>query len=359
MTLILSNEEIDDLLEMDELIPILEDAYRELAEGRGGNRRRSDIVTPTSLRDDGHHALKSMDGVIPKLGVGAIRINSDIVTYPLHDDKPRRVKVPAAPGERYVGLVLLFSTHTGEPLAILPDGVMQRARVGATNGIAAKYMARDDARVLAVLGSGWQAGTQVTAHAAVRALDEIRVYSPNRENREAFAVEMSGVTGTEVRACDSGLDACRGADIVACATNSAAAVFSGDWLEPGMHIGVIRPGGIEIDKAAWDGVDQFALMDHIDQAEFIYTDGVPAGENRSVQRDAAYNAWHAALPTLPQIITGRREGRADDEQMTCFLNTLGMGYQFAAAGYLVHKKAVAAGIGNELPTDWFTETVHP
>ena len=359
MTLILSNEEIDDLLVMDELIPILEDAYRELAEGRGATRRRSDIVTPTSLRDDGHYALKSMDGVIPKLGVGAIRINSDIVTYPLHDDKPRRVKVPAAPGDRYVGLVLLFSTHTGEPLAIMPDGVMQRARVGATNGIAAKYMAREDARVLAVLGSGWQAVTQVTAHAAVRALHEIRVYSPNRENREDFAREVAAATGSHVRACDSGAEACRGADMVACATNSAAAVFSGDWLEPGMHIGVIRPGGIEVDKAAWDGIDQFALMDHIDQAETIYTDGVQAGETRGGKRDAAYDAWHAALPTLPQIITGRRKARADDAQVTCFLNTLGMGYQFAAAGYLVHKKATEAGIGNQLPTDWFTETVHP
>ena len=72
-----------------------------------------------------------------------------------------------------------------------------------------------------------------------------------------------------------------------------------------------------------------------------------------------YDSWHAALPTLPQIIAGRRDGRADDDQVTCFLNTLGMGYQFAAAGYLVHEKATEAGIGNELPTDWFTETVHP
>ena len=210
MTLILSNEEIDDLLEMDELIPVLEDAYRELAEGRGATRRRSDIVTPTTLRDDGLYALKSMDGVIPKLGVGAIRLNSDILTCPRSGNEMRRVKAPAAPGNRYVGLVLLFSTHTGEPLAIMPDGVMQRARVGATNGIAAKYLAREDANVLAVLGSGWQAGAQVTAHDAVRDLTDIRVYSPNRKNREAFAEEMSEVIGKEVRACDSGEEACRG-----------------------------------------------------------------------------------------------------------------------------------------------------
>jgi hypothetical protein len=90
------------------------------------------------VREDGLYALKSMDGVIPKLGVGAIRINSDILTFPEGEGGMRRVKVPAAPGNRYVGLVLLFSSHTGEPLAIMPDGVIQRARVGATNALAAK-----------------------------------------------------------------------------------------------------------------------------------------------------------------------------------------------------------------------------
>ena len=195
MTLLLSNDDIEHLLVMTELIDVLEVSYRELAEGRGGNRLRSDIVTPTPLREDGLYALKSMDGVIPKLGVGAIRINSDILTFPQVGNQMRRVKVPAAPGKRYVGLVLLFSTHTGEPLAIMPDGVMQRARVGATNAIAAKYLSREDATVLAVLGSGWQAGAQVIAHAAVRELTEIRVFSPNPDNRNAFAKEMAEETG--------------------------------------------------------------------------------------------------------------------------------------------------------------------
>ncbi|MGA0315880.1 MAG: hypothetical protein ACO3MJ_10895, partial [Alphaproteobacteria bacterium] len=78
MTLILSNEDIEKILKMDDLVPALEDAYLELVEGRGGNRLRSDIVTPTTQREDGLYALKSMDGVIPKFGIGAVRLNSDI-----------------------------------------------------------------------------------------------------------------------------------------------------------------------------------------------------------------------------------------------------------------------------------------
>lgn len=359
MTLLLSNDDIEHLLVMTELIDVLEVSYRELAKGRGGNRLRSDIVTPTSLREDGLYALKSMDGVIPKLGIGAIRINSDILTFPQVGNQMRRVKVPAAPGKRYVGLVLLFSTHTGEPLAIMPDGVMQRARVGATNAIAAKYLSREDATVLAVLGSGWQAGAQVIAHAAVRELTEIRVFSPNPDNRNAFAKEMAEETGLPVHASDSGEEACRGAGLIACATNAVQAVFARDWLEPGMHIGTVRPGATEVDKRAWDDIDIFALLDHDDNAQMIYTHGVLVGEDRVGKYGVDHDDWHASLPSLPEIISGQRDGRTADEQVSCFLNNLGMGYQFAAAGYLVHKKALEAGVGNDLPTDWFTETVHP
>ena len=86
-----------------------------------------------------------MDGVIPKLGIGAVRINSDIITWPKRGNNMRREKVPAAPNNRYVGLVLLFSVENGEPLAIMPDGVMQRMRVGAANGLGIKHLARKNA----------------------------------------------------------------------------------------------------------------------------------------------------------------------------------------------------------------------
>src|SRR5260370_7016432 len=92
-----------------------------------------------------------MDGGIPKWGSGEVGIDSDIVTWPKQGNTMRRVKLPAAPNGRYVGLVLLFSSETGEPLAILPDGVMQRIRVGATNGLGIKYLARKDATSVPIL----------------------------------------------------------------------------------------------------------------------------------------------------------------------------------------------------------------
>src|SRR5204863_2685706 len=134
-------------------------------------------------------------GIVPKLGVGAVRINSDIVTWPKEAGNERRVKLPSAPNARYVGLVLLFSSETGEPLAIFPDGVVQRMRVGAANGLGVKYLARQDARTVGILGSGWQAGAQLMAACAVRDIKSIRCFSPTKANREAFSSQMSTMFG--------------------------------------------------------------------------------------------------------------------------------------------------------------------
>jgi alanine dehydrogenase len=360
MTLILSNEEIEQILSMKDLVPAIEDAYIELIEGRGGNRLRSDIVTPTTQRKDGLYALKSMDGVIPKFGVGAIRINSDILTFPESGGLMRRVKMPAAPGNRYVGLVLLFSTHDGAPLLICPDGVMQRMRVGATSAVAAKHMAKKGSRTATIIGSGWQAGSQLLGLDAVFDLQDIRVFSPRKASRDAFAEEMSAAIGKRVRACDSGEEACKGSDIVACATNAVQPVFFKEWLEPGMHLGAIRPAATEIERPAWEQVDLFAVLDHDDSPEIIYTHDVRVGEDISGQgMGMEHDEFHASLPSLPMIMTGRHPGRTSDTQVTCFLNNLGMGYQFAAAGHIVYEKARKSNLGRELPTEWFTETVHP
>jgi ornithine cyclodeaminase/alanine dehydrogenase-like protein (mu-crystallin family) len=360
MTLILSNEEIEQILSMKDLVPAIEEAYIELIEGRGANRLRSDIVTPTTQREDGLYALKSMDGVIPKFGVGAIRINSDILTFPESGGLMRRVKMPAAPGNRYVGLVLLFSTHDGAPLMICPDGVMQRMRVGATSAVAAKYMAKKDSRTATVIGAGWQAGSQLLGLDAVFDLKDIRVFSPRKESREAFAKDMSKAIGKEVRPCATGEEACKGSDVIACATNAVQPVFFREWLEPGMHIGTIRPAATEVERAAWDRIDLFSVLDHDDSPTIIYTHGVRVGEDIAGQgMGMAHDEFHASLPALPAIMTGRHPGRMSDEEVTCFLNNLGMGYQFAVAGHVVYQKACATNLGHKLPTEWFTETVHP
>ncbi|MHB8632073.1 MAG: ornithine cyclodeaminase family protein, partial [Candidatus Limnocylindria bacterium] len=156
--LVLSNADVERLLPMADCVAALDALYREMSSGEALSRQRSDLVIPHAGGDGRMYCLKSMDGVSPAAGVSAVRIDSDVVSWPTVGGSIRRVKVPAAPGERWVGLVLLFSTTTGEPLAILPDGQLQRMRVGGTGALAVKYLAREDAHVAAILGSGWQAG---------------------------------------------------------------------------------------------------------------------------------------------------------------------------------------------------------
>src|SRR5262249_13299896 len=154
-------------------------------------RTVSQIFTPTQYSPDALYTLKSMDGVAPFAEVAAIRLTSEILTWPKDaSGRAKKVRIGAAPNGRFIGLVLLFSTRTGEPLAILPDGIIQRMRVGATTGLAAKYLARDDASEVAMLGCGWQAAAQIFAIIAVRKVARIRCYSPNTERRAAFAQEM-------------------------------------------------------------------------------------------------------------------------------------------------------------------------
>lgn len=357
MTLILSNDDVEQLLTMRECIDVLEEAYLELSEGRGINRVRSDSLVPTA-QSGALYSLKSMDGVCPKLGVGAVRIDSDIVTWPKQGNNMRRVKVPAAPNARYVGLVLLFSTESGEPLAIMPDGVMQRIRVGATNGLGAKYLARADAKSVGILGSGWQAGTQLMAVCAVRDIETIRCFSPDRTRREAFAAEMSNVLGITVEPVEQPEDAIAGADIVMCATNSIDNIFFARWMEPGMHVTSIKVPEIEV--AAIARADRVVMHTHDANPFHVTTKDLAVPEKA---KDKGWSLTQGVdfkrADTLPDLIAGKVPGRRSDAEITCFLNNLGLGYQFAAAGSVVYRKAKELGVGHDLPTDWFTQTVHP
>ncbi len=358
MTLLLSNDDVANLLSMPECLDALEKAYIELDAGRGVNRIRSDTLTKHKEREGAVYGLKSMDGVAPVFGVSAVRINSDVVTWPKRGNTVRREKVPAANG-RWVGLVLLFSTDTGEPLAIMPDGVMQRMRVAGCNGLGAKYMAREDASDVGILGSGWQAGSQLMAITSVRKIDKIRCFSPNEDNRKAFAAEISPIIGVDVIPVDTPEDAIAGADVVLCATNTIDPIFFSHWIEPGMHISSLkRP---EIEPAAYDKADRVAIHTNDPKPMHFSTADLQDDQEDGVKgwNALVHEVDFANLPTLPQMIAGKYQGRTKPEEVTAFLNNIGLGYQFAACGSVVYRKAKEQGIGQDLPTELFTQDVHP
>jgi len=350
--LVLSNEEIARLLSIEDCMAALEPMYRDLAEERTLLSPRVDNLAPNS-HPGGYYAFKHMGGTWPARKVQALRINSDVVTHPMVGGKPRRVKQPLANG-RWVGLVLLFSTETGQLPALFPDGVMQRLRVGAANGLALKQLCREDAQVLALIGAGWQAGTQLAAALAVRRFREVRVYSPRRESRDAFVAEARASNNVDIRAVDSA-DACvDGADVIAAATSSMVRVIEPRWLKPGMHVSCIKTN--EVDAEVLKACDRVVLHNRR-QAKAMHN--VMPGTNAASEKERGWWSEKMDYPDLGDLLTGRAAGRQSAREVTCFANNVGTGLQFAAAGAFVLDKAREQRVGTELPDDWFSEDVHP
>ena len=183
MPLFLNNDDVEKVITMKDTMESLEILYRELGEGIAVGAPRSDLHVPTAAAKNAEapmaHYLKSMSGASPHFGTAALRFSSDIVTWRPAGDGIRREKLPTMPGNRWLGIVLLFSSANGELLAIMNDGVLQRMRVGGANGVATKYLARQDAETVGLIGSGWQAGSQVMAVCEARTHQENQSIQPD------------------------------------------------------------------------------------------------------------------------------------------------------------------------------------
>jgi ornithine cyclodeaminase/alanine dehydrogenase-like protein (mu-crystallin family) len=357
MTLLLSNEDVLRVLDLDACIDALEHAFRDLAAGEAVNRPRSHTYTP--LDAPGHHYLfKSMDGAVRRLGVHAIRMSSDHTHEFSRGGRRRREKIADAPGGRYVGLVILFDIATLVPLAILQDGELQRTRVGCTSAVAAKHLARPDARRVAMIGSGWQAETQLLALARVRDLERVSVYSTDPARVRRFCEAMAPRVAASLVPAETARAAVEGADIVVLVTNSHDPVIDGGWLAPGQHVNSVQSH--ELDEATIARADVIVTRSE-DPATFHFPPGKGPVEATEIRELAP--ELRRRVTTLGDVLLGRG-GRRSPSDVTLFTGgglgaSSGLGIQFAAAGYAVYQAAKAAGIGRELPTEWFTETAKP
>ena len=237
---------------------------------------------------------------------------------------------------------------------------MQRIRVGAANGIAANHLALPDADTVGLLGSGFQAGAQLQAMCAVRKIERIRVFSPNPEHRESFAQEWTPKLGITVEPVGSGKEAVAGAQIAICATNSAQPVFEKEWIEPGMFLTSIR--AFELDRPTLERCDVLFIHNRGSEPESHVSGGdrtaVPELATGGAKAKGGVIDW-GDQKELGELLVGKAPGRTSPEQVTCFVNNIGMSLQFAACGAEVVARAKAQNLGHELPGEWFTEDVHP
>lgn len=365
MTLLLSNEDVQAALTMEETIAALEKAYQELFRGEAVCRPRIDIQIPT--RDPAKlYQWGTMEGGSVS-GYFAIRMKSDIVYEREYGGTRTQEKYCVEPG-KFCGLVFLFDVHSGEPLAILNDGYLQHMRVAADSGIGVKYMAREDAEVVGMLGSGGMARAHMEAFALVRRIRRLRVYSPTREHREAYAREMAERFGIEAVAVESPRDVYRGADIVAGCTDATGAVVIGEWLEEGTHVTCI--GGKPDDEtlrridvslrlgnapAPW-GLPELALADEY-LTYAALPEKAPAFEMKRRGQRAHGAIAEDRVVYLGELLSGRKKGRTSPREITYSERGNIQGAQFFAVAGRVYELAKARGLGREIPTDWFLQAI--
>jgi len=366
MTLIINNEDVAKVLTMETTMAALEEAYLALAAHEAVCRPRIDIRIPTSDPSK-NYQWGTMEGG-STAGYFAIRMKSDVIYETHYNGSTTQEKYCTRPGF-YCGLILLTSIETGEPLAFINDGYLQHMRVGADGGIGVKYLARQDAEVIGMLGTGGMARTHMHAFTLVRDIKKLQVFSPTREHREQFGREMARTYNIEVVVCDRPENVYRGADIVAGLTDSAVPVIEGTLLEKGTHIVNVGGSGkpdeeslrrVDVylrfgDTPAPVGKPELAIDD-----EYLGFEARPGqqkfGDGRRGSRRHG-NALPDKRVTLADLAAGKAKGRTNDEQITYSERGNLQGAQFFAVAGKVYEAAKRAGLGREIPTEWFLQDI--
>ena len=364
MTLIIDNEAVKSVLTAHEVNDALEDAHRALSDGQAINSPPYRVLTPRDGADYGelfpkggnptHHSFTSLTGAISTLDITCDRVDSDLITYVRSGDELREVRVPGTADRKFCGLLYLYSSRTGELLAIIHDGYLQKFRVAGTGAVAAKYLSRPDSRILALIGSGWQASAAVECFADALSLTEIRVFSPTRSKRESFAAHWAKETNLNIIPVDSVSAATAGAQVVYTATNSPKPVVSASDLESGQFVTGVKD--LEVELAGWERCDLLTVSRSGPMWQRYAIGGVEVipehGRDYWGQVDSSIE-WDA-LPLLGDVITGRHPGRVSDSDVVgMFLR--GDGVQFAAVGARILQLCQQAGLGTELPSELFLQ----
>lgn len=367
--LIINNADVAKLLTMGEAIDALDEAYRQLVTTDAVCKPRTDIQIPTK-KPGKVYQFSAVEGGSTK-GYFAIRMKSDIIYEQEYNGARTQEKYCIKPGT-YCGLIMLTNTETGEPLAILNDGLTQLTRVGADGGIGVRYLAKKNAEVIGMLGSGGMSHTHMEAFMHVRpGIKRLQIYSPTKANREKFGREMADKYGLEVKVCDSAEQIYRDADIVAALTDSAVSVIDGPRLEKGAHL--VAPGtgdGIK-DPKVLERIDVYLRYGNAtkawgasasaDDEYFTYAarPDIETGFKRKTKDNRGHGAVFPAERTITfaDIVASNGRGRTSDDQISYSERGNLQGNQFWPLAGRIYELAKARGIGREIPTDWFLQDI--
>lgn len=375
--LVINNDIVAEVLQIDDCIRVQEEAFKKLPAGGAIHRPRIDMYMPAE-REDGYFRWGTMEGAND--GYFAIRMKSDVIYWPENESGNwTEEKYCREPGT-YCGLVMLISTKNAEPLAFINDGHIQHMRVGGGAGIGTKYLSREDSEIVGMLGSGGMARTFLEAFCCVRDIKTCKIYSPTKENREAYANEMARKLDIEVIAVDNPQDAVAGVDILSTCTDSMVPVYDPDWIEPGMH--VTNLGRREMGDGVMDKFDvvirqgtaglqmkqtkRFQAERGLSPAAFI--GGTPEEMKIIPEKnpnpgfggdDPEFNdrGKGGDKPDFAALVADPSIGRTNRDQVTFYRNVGNQGLQFSSVGGMVYEICMERGLGMEIPTEWFLQNI--
>ena len=374
---LINNDEVNQVLRMADCIRVQEEAFRGLVDYGAVHRPRVDLYYPAE-EPESYFRWGSMEGASSQYF--AIRMKSDIVSWPKTDDGGWTEDKHCIEPGTYCGLIFLLSTKNGEPLALINDGLLQHFRVGGGAGIGAKYLSRKDSEVVGLIGSGGMARTFLDAFCCVRPIKECRVFSPTKGHKEAFAEEMSDKLGIRVVAVSGPQEAIAGADIVSSATDSMVPVYDAAWLEEGQHVTnlgrrempeeaisrfdvVVRQGvaGLQMKQTdifqAERGHSPAAFIGGTAEQQRVIPEKNPSPGFGGDSPEFMDRGRGGDKPEFKDLVTGKCEGRTTSNQITFYRNVGNQGLQFSSVGGLVYEKIIERNMGRDIPTDWLLQDI--
>jgi alanine dehydrogenase len=312
--IVLSQEEVRELLDLDELVDALAAAHEELSAGAASMPPR--IAAVVQEREG---LLGVMPSYLPATGL-ACKL---VTLFPHNRDR-----------ETHQAVICVFDPENGTPLALMDGTFITATRTAAGSALATRLLAREDAKVLALIGTGVQARSHARALPRVRAFTEIRVAGRDRARAEVLAAEI----GAAAHAVDSFEEAIRGADVVAATTHSKEPVVRREWLSPGVHVNSVglNPNGREVDEQTV--ADAVLVVESRESA----LAPPPAGAPELAGLDPA--RVHAELG---ELVAGSKPGRTSQDQITLY-KSVGVAVQDAAAAALVLAAAQKRSAGREI-----------
>lgn len=322
--LIINQQEVAQLLPMSECIEVMSDTLVALAKGEGILPLRPVMWLPEKVG-----ALGMMPGYLGHINAMGVKVVSVF---------------PGNHGTEYdshQGTVMLYETKHGRLLALMDATEITAIRTAATSGVATRLLARQDARILTILGSGVQARSHLEAMLLVRPFNQVRVWSRNQDHAVRFCERESDHAGLDIRAMSDIAAAVEGADVICTTTSSPEPILFGNMVSAGCHINAVGssvPFARELDTAAVVASRLF-----VDRRESTLNE---AGDFLFPQKEGAISEGHI-LAEIGEILIGDHPGRENETEITLF-KSLGLAVEDVASAHFIYQKAVAQAVGTSV-----------